>query len=163
MQIEKTTNDTFINFSCRNIAVLWHVRLDSLNHIRISLVSRQLSCVDTCQIESGIWHFNNVRCWRTDEIIKTEGLGLLTLWGPIYLHDLTLISAWISNQISSKVWDKITYPFPYFNDYTYEVCKWMSNFIPHIVMDVIIYPCWDKSYATVVKRGALTCNLNWVN
>ena len=31
--------------------------------------------------------------------------------GPFYQHGLTLISAWISNYISSKVWEEITYPF----------------------------------------------------
>ena len=27
-----------------------------------------------------------------------------------------LIPAWINNQMSSKVWDEITYPIPNFND-----------------------------------------------
>ena len=30
-------------------------------------------------------------------------------------HKLTLISAWISYYIHYKVWNKITYAFPYFN------------------------------------------------
>ena len=37
----------------------------------------------------------------------------------------------------SKVWDEITYPFPNFNGATVEVWVWISNFIPHIIMDVI--------------------------
>ena len=28
-----------------------------------------------------------------------------------------------------KVWDKITYPFPNFNDATAKVCDWVSHFI----------------------------------
>ena len=28
------------------------------------------------------------------------------------------------------MWDKITYPFLYFNDATVEVYEWISNFIP---------------------------------
>ena len=39
-----------------------------------------------------------------------------TTCGPFYYHGLTLISAWKSNPMSSKVWDEITYPFSNFND-----------------------------------------------
>ena len=35
-----------------------------------------------------------------------------------YWYGLTFIPAWISNHMSSKVWDKITYPFLNFNDCT---------------------------------------------
>ena len=45
--------------------------------------------------------------------------------------------------MTRKVWDEITYPFLNFNGSTVEVKEWMSNFIPHFIMDVIIYPCWD--------------------
>ena len=31
--------------------------------------------------------------------------------GPFYWHGLTLIPAWINNNMPSKVWDEITYPF----------------------------------------------------
>ena len=41
--------------------------------------------------------------------------------------------------MSSKVLDKITYPFPNFNGPTVEVWEWISNFIPHFIIDVIIY------------------------
>ena len=65
----------------------------------------------------------------------------------------------------NKVWDKITYPFPNFNDYIVEVWEWISNYIPHFKMDVITYPCCDS----VLIKGApghhikLTpdCNLCW--
>ena len=43
-------------------------------------------------------------------------------------HGWILIPAWISNNISSKVCDEITYPFPNFNDCTVEVWEWISNF-----------------------------------
>ena len=36
-------------------------------------------------------------------------------------NDLTLIPAWISNHLPSKVWDEITYPFLNFNSCTVEV------------------------------------------
>ena len=35
--------------------------------------------------------------------------------------DLTLIPAWISNHMPSKMWDEITYPFLNFNGCTVEV------------------------------------------
>ena len=41
--------------------------------------------------------------------------------GPFYWHGLTLIPAWISNDMHGNVWDKITYPFLNFNDCTVEV------------------------------------------
>ena len=51
----------------------------------------------------------------------------------------------------SKVWDKITYPFPNFNGATLEVWEWVSNFIPHFIMGLITYPCWDLSWSMLVK------------
>ena len=44
----------------------------------------------------------------------------------------------MSNHMPSKVWDGIIYPFPNFNGGTVEVWEWISNFIPHFIMDVII-------------------------
>ena len=41
--------------------------------------------------------------------------------GPFYEHGLTLIPAWISNHMSSQMWDGITYPFLNFNGATVEV------------------------------------------
>ena len=38
--------------------------------------------------------------------------------GSFYYHGLTLILAWISNDMPSKLWDGITYPFPNFNGCT---------------------------------------------
>ena len=40
---------------------------------------------------------------------------------PFYKDGLTLIPAWISNYMLSKVWDEITYPFLNFNGATVEV------------------------------------------
>ena len=61
--------------------------------------------------------------------------------GPLLLTE-TLIPAWINNHMPSKMWDEISYPFPNFNSYTVEVWEWISNFISHIIMNVITYPCW---------------------
>ena len=65
--------------------------------------------------------------------------------GPFLIILLILIPAWISNRMSSKVQDKIAYPFPNFNICTIEVWEWINNFMPHFLMDVITYPCWDQS------------------
>ena len=39
----------------------------------------------------------------------------------ILYNGLTLILVWISNHMSSEVWDEITYTFPNFNGATIEV------------------------------------------
>ena len=44
----------------------------------------------------------------------------------------------------SKVWDEITYTFWNFNDCTVEVWEWVSKFIPHFKMDVIIFDAGIK-------------------
>ena len=49
----------------------------------------------------------------------------------------------------SKVWGEISYP----NGYTVEVWEWINNFIPHFMMDVITYPCWNLKLNHVSKRG----------
>ena len=56
--------------------------------------------------------------------------------GPFYWHGLSLIPEWVSNYIH-KVWDEITYPFPYLG------LGMTSNFILHFTERVITYPCWD--------------------
>ena len=53
---------------------------------------------------------------------------------------LTSITAGIRNQTFMY---QITYPFPNFNGETVEVWEWTCNFIPHFIMDLITYPCWD--------------------
>ena len=44
-----------------------------------------------------------------------------------------------------EVGDEVIYPFPIFNGRSAEVYEWISNFIPHFILDVIIYPRWDLS------------------
>ena len=58
------------------------------------------------------------------------------------------------NNLPGEMWDEITYPFPNFNGATVEVWEWTSNFIPHLIMDFITYPCWDLRQSMLVK-GAL--------
>ena len=66
-------------------------------------------------------------------------LGTCTFWmdSVVPLQLGNHCKAWISNHMPSKVWDEITYPFPIFNSCTVEVWEWISNFIPHFIMDII--------------------------
>ena len=68
---------------------------------------------------------------------------LIDAQGPFYNHGLTLTPVWISNHMSSEVWDEITYSFPNFNGCTIEIWELIRNVIPHYIMDVITYPCKD--------------------
>ena len=77
--------------------------------------------------------------------------------GPFYLHGLSLIPGWISNHLTSKAWNEITCRFPSFNGCTVEVWKWIRNFIPHFIMDVITYPCYNSSHCMLVKATS-GCN-----
>ena len=61
-----------------------------------------------------------------------------------YPFCLTLIPTWINNRMRSKVWDIITCPLPNFSGVIIEVWEWVSNWIPHFMMDVIIYSDWDQ-------------------
>ena len=49
----------------------------------------------------------------------------------------------ISNQVPSKMWDKITYPFPNLNGTIIEGWEWIDDFTPHFMMGVITNLCWD--------------------
>ena len=72
-----------------------------------------------------------------------------TIQGP-------LILTWsnLSNHMPSKGWGEITYPFPNFNDCAVEVWEWISNFVPHFLIDVITYPTYDHpSYGMYCSYG----------
>ena len=45
----------------------------------------------------------------------------IDICGPFYKHALTLIPAWTSVHMTSKVWYDITYPFLNFNGETVDV------------------------------------------
>ena len=50
---------------------------------------------------------------------------------------------WIRYEMSNKVWDETIYPFwNFWKSCTVEVWEWISNCIPHFMMDVIIHLCW---------------------
>ena len=45
----------------------------------------------------------------------------------------------------NKVWYEIIYPVTYFNGSTVvEGRGWISDLIPHFIIDVITYQCWDQ-------------------
>ena len=64
---------------------------------------------------------------------------------------MTLIPAWISNHISSKVCGEIICSVSNFDGCTIEVWEWINNFILHFKMDVIIFPCRDWSQSMLTK------------
>ena len=70
-------------------------------------------------------------------------MNICVTWRPIYWYGLIIIPTWISNHRYCKVWGEIAYPFPHFKGANIENWKWVSNFIPLFMMNVIIYPCGD--------------------
>ena len=63
----------------------------------------------------------------------------------------------------SKLWYPITYPFPNFNGATVEVWEWTSNLIPHSIMDVISYPCWNLILSILIKKGPFSQPGHYLN
>ena len=61
---------------------------------------------------------------------------------PFTNMEESLIPTWIGNHMPAKVWDEITYPCLNFNGCAVEVCEWIVNFIPHVIMDAINYLGW---------------------
>ena len=59
--------------------------------------------------------------------------------------------ALVCNHTACKEWDEITYPFPNFNGAAVELWEWISKFILHFVMDMIIYSYGD--YNVFAKRS----------
>ena len=67
-------------------------------------------------------------------------------------YGLTLMPAWISNHMFSKVWHESTYPLP--NCCAVDVWELISNFIPYFIMNVIINQDWDiRIYIISAKAG----------
>ena len=62
----------------------------------------------------------------------------------------------ISNHMSIKRRDQITYPFPNFNGCTVEVWDWISNFIMQFTMDAITSPWVNGSTFLIARITATT-------
>ena len=56
------------------------------------------------------------------------------VWAPFYKRGLDLISAWMSNHMSSNLCGQITYPFPNFNGGIVDCWDWVSNFVSYFIM-----------------------------
>ena len=89
---------------------------------KTAAIFSKYQCIKSCYMQHGK---HDVRCQ-----------------GPLLLTWFNLNPAWIGNHLPGKVWDEINYPFLNFNGYTVEVKEWISDFIQHFIMDVIMYPCW---------------------
>ena len=77
-----------------------------------------------------IWQLNNYFRRSNLTIHYSSLFCYITLMGPFFANNgLTLILAWITTHTANKA--------------TVEVFEWIVNFIPHIKIDVITYPCWD--------------------
>ena len=125
-----------------NIAITWHLRLTI--QVKFLLMAQW---VETQRFWAEMCTGNRTQLWALDlshsgamlfahirqTILPIVPPGLRQeykssrygLWygdslGPLLLT-LTLIPAWISHHMFSKVWDEITYPFPNFNGATVEV------------------------------------------
>ena len=89
--------------------------------------------------------------WQIILLVQEQFSLARVLLGPFYQRGLS--PAWISNHTPVKVWGEITYPFPSFNGANVEVWEWswISNFILHFIMDVIML---GLKLIHVSKRGA---------
>ena len=59
-----------------------------------------------------------------------------------------------------KVRDEITYPFSNCKGATVGVGEWMSNFIPHCVIDIITYAYWF-GYSDIPGDNPWSCAIPW--
>ena len=60
------------------------------------------------------------------------------------------------------MWDENTYPFPNFNGCTVQVWEYIRNLTPHLIMDVVTYPCGNSSYSVLAIWApdlSLYCNI----
>ena len=70
---------------------------------------------------------------------------------PVIRHMASRAPVCISNHRPIKTWDEITYPFSNFDSCMVKIWECITNFIQHFIMDVIAYPCWDRSKSMLVK------------
>ena len=95
-----------------------------------------------------------------DKIIKKtqQNHGNFVEYSTAAFWELTLIPEWISNQMSSNVWDETTYPFPNLNDATVDFWEWICNFVPHFTMTVITHQCWVNNECNYLSMLGLKLN-----
>ena len=89
-----------------------------------------------------LWRHCNDTC--TTPASHTHGFKKTCNQRPFYSCRLTLIPAWISNHMSSKTWNGITYPLPNFNSCSRWSLGKDKKFHPTLYYGcVTIYPYWD--------------------
>ena len=81
-------------------------------------------------------------------------LGIYCTWIEI---NLALISNDIPSKCQCKMWDPLTDLFPNSEGCTVEVWEWISNFIPHFIMELITYPCGDLTKSMLEGGPILGC------
>ena len=89
-------------------------------------------------------------------VMLTLSLGLISIsitMNPFCLHGLTLITAWICYPMPSKMWGEITYPFLNFNCVSIEIYDWISNFVPHLIINIATNPSMGSKLNHIGKRG----------
>ena len=122
-----------------------------------SLTVTMLDCVAVYQTMSPyyIWlcRRSETKNLHVNEILL---VSFLVWWveklasrGPFYEHGLTLIPAWISHHMPSKMWDEITYPLTNFNGATVEV--WSGW---------VIYPTLYNGYNYLSMLGSKLIHVN---
>ena len=53
--------------------------------------------------------------WMSGTEIQQSAKYVHNWWDVLYINSMPLGPTWISNHMSSKMWNEITYPFPNFN------------------------------------------------
>ena len=81
--------------------------------------------------------------------------------GSFYQHRLTLIQAWISNLMFSVGWKYVSIS----KLQRLHRCSlgWIRNFIPHFMMNAIIYSCCDYFFFMLVKGSHVIKNVSFTN
>ena len=90
-----------------------------------------------------------VRCSRRGNLdnhyADSPDNDIVVMFWNLGVSRLTLIPAWTSNHVPSKVCDEIIHPFSSFKGPAVEVWESISNFTNILyMMDIITYPCCDK-------------------
>ena len=89
--------------------------------------------------------FYEMRC-------MSEKVGEAALYAIKYPPEALLVRR-ISHLMPSKEWDEIAYPSANFNPTTVDVWRWISNCIPHYIMDAITYSYCFLSYPSCSSRS----------
>ena len=110
-----------------------------------------ITTIESSSEDEILWTLGRIlNCTITDTDLEAGRLGT-EFWKPIVLCGFktgkqwktNMYPAWRCNHICSKVWYETTYSFLNFNGCTVEVWEWISNFMPHFMMRVVTYTCWD--------------------